>query len=1128
MKSQVAGIALTGLMLCVTAPATAVRSPATTATAAASPADCSLPADRLLQRLELDLPGDARVTRSVDVPSGTEVLIEAFESNTNSWLEVRAAGGEAAAADSALSRWAPHRLIVPKGPARTLEVTVVGLELARGKVEVRMARLATGDDRRCVEFWRAMASGDAAFARAGMIYRAKTDSAAGASERALAAAADEYARAVRILGAGGFDEAQARLVHAAALYGGPKRYEEASSEALVAEARFKALRHEYGVDRARFFWARATTQIAAQAAGKPEAQQKFEAARKTHLEIAANHLRRGERYDHAAALAAAAFISGQLERYADCIADYQRALEAFEGQYEPNYTLPIRQNLAVVESMLGHYQEALRRHQEILAMGEKVMEPNAFVANLANTAFTELRLGKYDDALRHFSDVHARSVRMQSRSNQARALHGLGNTYHAIGNFGEALSYLERALELRRLEGTPHERGDTLRILASVLSEMGRGREAIARREEALRTAPGALEKARIELELIDDRIAVGDLAIAKSAMAQLLAARDVPDPMTRIGATLASARIALAEGDAAGAARDARSAADYYRSQELVSREFEALLVQARAACAAGARDQALQFAESALQRAEEIRTFSSNPTLRASLWRPQRPAFGFTIGLLARANSCGGPVAADPLGALAIAEASRGRALDDFRHRPARGSDVQSKAEQRRRELFGQLGGIRQRLEALSGTAAANDARLPFLRSEAARLRREIDLTGGLPASSRLRAEDLRPTLRARVDAIPQDTAIVEYWLGQDEAFAWLLTRGRAQIVDLGPAQRVDAAARRMHDAMHSWLAGTEEDRIARARELHELIIAPLPKDLTRARTVYFIPDGALHAVPFAALAHGERARPRFLVDAHDVAVAPAFLAIAPESERRPVRRNSAALVVADPVYARDDARFARPAESAPAPAPEQLVATTTLRGSKSWSRLPATAREAATITKLLDRDAVEVLSGFDASRDALLARNLSRYDILHFATHAVADTEAPQLSAMVLSTIDAQGKARVGEVFAGDLADQRLRAALVVFSGCETALGRAEAGEGLLGLRYAAHASGARTVIASLWPVMDASGARLMDDLYADVIGRGASPVAALSRAMRGARERWKDPALWAAFDASIAGF
>ena len=104
-------------------------------------------------------------------------------------------------------------------------------------------------------------------------------------------------------------------------------------------------------------------------------------------------------------------------------------------------------------------------------------------------------------------------------------------------------------------------------------------------------------------------------------------------------------------------------------------------------------------------------------------------------------------------------------------------------------------------------------------ILRTEAARLRREIDLSGGQPVSSRLRAEDLRPALRARIDAIPPDTAVVEYWLGKDEAFAWLLTRGRVQLVDLGPAGRIDAAARRMHDAMHAWLTGTVEERIARA---------------------------------------------------------------------------------------------------------------------------------------------------------------------------------------------------------------------------------------------------------------------------------------------------------------------
>ncbi len=1107
----VTGIALTGLVMCGVA------------AAATKPADCSVPVNRLLHRLELDLPGATRVTRSVDIPADAEILIEAFEKNVNSRLEVRAAGGEVAAAENALHRWPPHRLIVANGPARKVDVTVVGLDRAHGRVDVRISRLASQDDQRCVKFWRAMASGDAAYSRGAMIFRAEIDAAPGTTRQAYESAIAAYGGAARILGPGGFDEAQTRLVHAYALMFAVERYQEALEEALVAEARFKTLAHEYGRDLARFYWAYSLIYDAMRTTDAADAKRKFESAKNTFLEVAASHLRRGELRDHAEALDGVACANGFLFHYAEAIAGYQRALEIFDELREPDRALVMRYNLAYFESQFGRYREALKTTLAILAEGDNFKDSLGYQTNLRSVGFLELKLGKYDAALRHYSDAYSRGVRIQSLADQAWSLYGLGNTYHAIGNFGEALIYLERSLELRSEQQRPRDRAITLRTLANVLGDTGRRREAIARREEALRTTQIPAEKARITLELIEDRIEAGDLEIAKSLTATLLAARDLPDPGIQIGATLASARIALAEGDAARAAREARTAADYYHAHEMVSSEFEALLVRARAACAAGARDEALDIAETALQRAEEIRTFSSNPTLRASLWRSLRPAFGFTIGLLARANSCGGSAPADALGALAIAEGSRGRALEDFRRRSTADSVAQSKENERRRELFEQLAGVRQQLETLSSTVAADDARLSILRVEAARLRREIDLSGGLPASSRLHAEDLMPALRARIDAIPKDSAVVEYWIGKEEAFAWLLTRGRVQLVDLGPASRVDAAARRMHDAMRNWLNGTLDERIARATELHQLIIAPLPPDLSRARTVFFIPDGALHAVPFAALAYGGRARPNFFIDSHDVAVAPAFLAIAPDAERT-VRKNSAALVVVDPVYTRDDARFALASGAAPAP----QVQAVTLRGSRSWSRLPATAREAATIEKLLDRDAVQVLSGFDASRDSLLGRNLARYDILHFATHAVADTEAPQLSALVLSTVDAQGKPRVGEVFAGDLADQRLGAALVVLSGCETALGRAEAGEGLLGLRYAAHASGARAVIASLWPVMDAAGASLMDDMYAGVIGRDASPVAAMSRAMRDARKRWDDPALWAAFDVSIAGF
>jgi CHAT domain-containing protein len=161
---------------------------------------------------------------------------------------------------------------------------------------------------------------------------------------------------------------------------------------------------------------------------------------------------------------------------------------------------------------------------------------------------------------------------------------------------------------------------------------------------------------------------------------------------------------------------------------------------------------------------------------------------------------------------------------------------------------------------------------------------------------------------------------------------------------------------------------------------------------------------------------------------------------------------------------------------------------------------------------------------LSGFAANREQLLNRDLSRYRIVHFATHAVADLQAPQLSALILSMIDADGRQLAGEVFAGDLLSRGMDAELVVLSACDTALGRAAAGEGLLGMRYAAHASGARSVVASLWPVVDEVGARLMSGLYTAMVQGKTTPVAALSAAMRETRRRWPDPAMWAVFEVS----
>ena len=59
------------------------------------------------------------------------------------------------------------------------------------------------------------------------------------------------------------------------------------------------------------------------------------------------------------------------------------------------------------------------------------------------------------------------------------------------------------------------------------------------------------------------------------------------------------------------------------------------------------------------------------------------------------------------------------------------------------------------------------------------------------------------------------------------------------------------------------------------------------------------------------------------------------------------------------------------------------------------------------------------------------------------------------------------------------------------LVTLSACETGLGEEVTGQGVLGLRAAIMAAGARCIVMSLWKVPDAATLLIMDRFYNNVL-------------------------------------
>jgi len=543
----------------------------------------------------------------------------------------------------------------------------------------------------------------------------------------------------------------------------------------------------------------------------------------------------------------------------------------------------------------------------------------------------------------------------------------------------------------------------------------------------------------------------------------------------------------------------------------------------------------QALQAVDEALRLAEDVRTQSANPELRAQLMQPLRAAFDLKIALLADQFFSTNPGSHSPqlaLLALQTAESARMRALSDFENLDIGASGISQAVAERRRTLFSELATRRMQLEFELDRTGADATRVRTLRADIATLRQELDrIDAEIGAHSIKDAKRSSRIGSIALDArnIPTDTVLVEYWVGSTHTFAWVVKADRIEMFALGPSGPISDAARAYHAALRGFDSVPSQQREVTGARLQELVLQPFLAQLSSARTLIFFPDGALHYVPFASLRENQQGRNRYLVERHDVANGSSITsALRPHAQSAAAAPLSRILLVDDPVYALDDARFGNSRRGAPPQQSDSHLWARLLRGGSTISlpRLPATGLEAHHIAALFPHGAVDQLEGFSAAREPFLASALERYDFIHIASHAVTDTEIPQLSALMLSTRDRTGRAIDGRVLAADLIGKRIGARAVVLSACDTAMGRDVAGEGLIGLRYVMLARGARSVVASLWEVPDQSAEQMMTQFYSKLLRGNPSVIEALSAAARSMLGgEFNDPGVWAAFQVTV---
>jgi CHAT domain-containing protein len=457
-------------------------------------------------------------------------------------------------------------------------------------------------------------------------------------------------------------------------------------------------------------------------------------------------------------------------------------------------------------------------------------------------------------------------------------------------------------------------------------------------------------------------------------------------------------------------------------------------------------------------------------------------------------------------------------------------------------------QLAGVRAGLAQLAFMVPTASRRASWQQQLDALRERKENLEADLArqsASFRSQQRSQRLSPQELAAALPEGMALVDLFIyghfsppqgGKGELrpegglVAFVQRQGRpVAVIPLGTIQPINAAVlawRRARGAHQSQALNTA------ALDLHRRVWEPLRPHLTGARTVLIAPDGALVWFPFAALP-GSRPGSYLVED----------LAIGYVSSGR-----QAAVVLGEPAGSAGRGLLAAgaidfqadPGRSLPAERPTIAAAAPLVAKRGGFQALPATGPEAQAArdlfrTAFADQPA-EVLTGAQATEGELKRRlDGGHWRVVHLATHGFfgspariaalraeirredpfgsslrsarsrEDDLAFALTPLLRSGVVLAGGGRAaadetssealnredGILTAEEVQALDLRGCeLVVLSACETGLGEAEAGQGVLGLQRAFQAAGARAVVASLWKVDDAATGVLMKQFYTNL--------------------------------------
>ena len=845
-------------------------------------------------------------------------------------------------------------------------------------------------------------------------------------------------------------------------------------------------------------------------------------------------------------------------------------------------------NLGEALYNLGERSQAQEHEQQALAIWRELNDARGQAISSMSLGYAYKNMGQPEKAFRLFAEASSLAQQTNDLSVICQAAIAVGNINRKTGNNQVALdSYAAARMNAERI-GDQTAQAIVIGGIGSIYFEMGDEREALQYFKDAFKlferngktwgAAEGRIQLGRLQHSLGDDKQAIeyliGAVASFRSLRMPLLESSTlrelglVYDSMGETNKALESYKRALVlarasedqhetayllcyVGQIYEELKDTNRALHYYRdglslSQQSRDPVAEAMIHNnlAHLYRTLGNLTDARREVEAAFAIVESQRTNVLSHELRTSYFATVRSTYEFYIDILMQMHRQN-PNAGLDKEAFAVSERARARSfLESLNEARAKVRDgVDPALLEKERELS----------EAINNKAQLQVQLLMAKRSEESdQLCKELDelvaelaqtrdkIRQANPRAASLNVPELLTLDEVQQRLLDDDTTLLEYVLGDERSYVWVVTRTSLLSFELPRRQEIETSARKLHELIASRqmiygepvAARTERQAKADAQIpaqtelLSKLILGPLAGKLEKKRLL-IVADGALQYVPFQMLTAPETGS--YLVQKYEIVNLPSASTLAllqsVAANRKPAPNSVA--VLADPVFEIDDPRVVSNIKSVrPAGTNDVHLALRDAGVSPDGSQIPrliASGAEADGIIAAAPWYTGFKAVGFDANREIVFGSQLASYRIIHFATHGVINSERPELSGIVLSLYDSNGHPQNGFLRLHDIYNLHLPADLVVLSACSTGLGKDVRGEGLIGLTRGFMSAGASGVIASLWKVDDDATAELMKNFYDALFQKGMAPAAALRHAQLtlAQNKRWQSPYYWAGF-------